>query len=128
MFDDFLVEHARTGVVATESQLERIGQCEVLLDVLASRGYSTLSLMASNQLGSESSMDKLFLSHVEQSVTGLAFDMLGAYRAAPSAHPDRAGERWLHDYLYGRAGSIYGGTSQIQREIIGRRILGLPSA
>ena len=34
--------------------------------------------------------------------------------------------RWAHDHLYSRAASIYGGTSQIQRNIIAERLLGLP--
>jgi alkylation response protein AidB-like acyl-CoA dehydrogenase len=35
------------------------------------------------------------------------------------------GERWRGEYLYSRAATIYGGTAEIQRNIIARRLLGL---
>ena len=54
-------------------------------------------------------------------------DLLGPFRATPDGRPHglRA-DRWIHDHLYSRAASIYGGTSQIQRNIISERLLGLP--
>ena len=52
--------------------------------------------------------------------------------------PRRAGRRraghgggddtWLKVYLYSRAQSVMGGTSQIQRNLVARRILGLPAS
>jgi alkylation response protein AidB-like acyl-CoA dehydrogenase len=38
---------------------------------------------------------------------------------------DAPSERWRSEYLYSRAASIYGGTTEIQRNIIARRILDL---
>jgi len=37
-------------------------------------------------------------------------------------------DTWLSTYLYSRAQSVMGGTSQIQRNIVARRILGLPES
>ena len=35
-------------------------------------------------------------------------------------------DHWFADYLYSRAATIYGGTAQIQRNVIAERCLGLP--
>jgi alkylation response protein AidB-like acyl-CoA dehydrogenase len=69
------------------------------------------------------SVDKLWLTQTEQAVTRLAFDLLGAARTAP---PDDEGQRRVKRFLYGRAASVYGGSSQIQRTIVAERLLGLP--
>ena len=39
-----------------------------------------------------------------------------------------AGEVWRSEYLYSRAATIYGGTAEVQRNIIARRLLDLGSA
>jgi alkylation response protein AidB-like acyl-CoA dehydrogenase len=69
--------------------------------------------------GPEGSVDKLLMTSVEQAVghAGLAVGGTG------SAGDD---ETWLKVYLYSRAQSVMGGTSQIQRNLVARRILGLP--
>ncbi len=38
---------------------------------------------------------------------------------------DPASQRWRREYLYSRAATIYGGTAEIQRNIIARRLLDL---
>ena len=42
------------------------------------------------------------------------------------AGDDDAGRTWRTDYFYSRAASIYGGTSEIQRNIVAEHLLGLP--
>ena len=69
------------------------------------------------------SVDKLWLTQTEQAVTRLAFDLLGAARMAP---PDDEGRQRVKRFLYGRAASVYGGSSQIQHTIVAERLLGLP--
>ena len=70
------------------------------------------------QHGPEGSVDKLLMTYTEQAIghAGLAL------RAAGSTD-----DVWLKMYLYSRAQSVMGGTSQIQRNLIARRILGLPT-
>jgi alkylation response protein AidB-like acyl-CoA dehydrogenase len=72
--------------------------------------------------GPGGSIDKLLMTWVEQSVGAAAFDLAG-----PSAVIDRD-DVALKIYLYSRAQSVMGGTSQIQKNIIATRILGLPAA
>ena len=72
--------------------------------------------------GPDGSIDKLLMTWVEQSVGDAALDISGAQAAVD---PDDVG---LKIYLYGRAQSVMGGTSQIQKNIVATRILGLPTA
>jgi alkylation response protein AidB-like acyl-CoA dehydrogenase len=70
--------------------------------------------------GPQGSVDKLLMTEVEQAVGHAALAVGGA------GHGD-ADETWLKVYLYSRAQSVMGGTSQIQRNLVARRILGLPA-
>jgi alkylation response protein AidB-like acyl-CoA dehydrogenase len=70
--------------------------------------------------GPEGSVDKLLMTQVEQSVGHAALSVGGTGHAGGD-------DTWLKVYLYSRAQSIMGGTSQIQRNLIARRILGLPA-
>jgi alkylation response protein AidB-like acyl-CoA dehydrogenase len=71
--------------------------------------------------GSEGSIDKLLMTSVEQAVGRAAVSIGGA------GH-DGTDDTWLNVYLYSRAQSVMGGTSQIQRNLIARRLLGLPAS
>ena len=71
--------------------------------------------------GPSGSVDKLIMTWVEQTVGSAALDVSGA--AAARDTDDVA----LKIYLYSRAQSVMGGTSQIQKNIVATRILGLPT-
>ncbi len=71
--------------------------------------------------GPEGSVDKLLMTQVEQSVGHAALSIGGSGHAGSD-------DTWLKVYLYSRAQSVMGGTSQIQRNLIARRILGLPTS
>jgi alkylation response protein AidB-like acyl-CoA dehydrogenase len=71
--------------------------------------------------GPEGSVDKLLMTEVEQMVGHAAISVGGS---APAGGDDT----WLRVYLYSRAQSVMGGTSQIQRNLIATRILELPTS
>ena len=71
--------------------------------------------------GPEGSVDKLLMTATEQSVGHAALSIGGV---APAAGDDT----WLRVYLYSRAQSVMGGTSQIQRNLVATRILELPTS
>ena len=79
-------------------------------------------LAAGEELGPETSVDKVLLAGAEQAV----FDLV-AEGLAPEVvlGDDPASERWRAEFLYSRAATIYGGSAEIQRNIIARRLLGL---
>jgi alkylation response protein AidB-like acyl-CoA dehydrogenase len=100
-----------------------VGEVTQLLFALRARSRVTQYRMAGGeQLGAETSIDKVLLSTAEQAVMDLA-----ARGLAPELviGDDAPSERWRSEYLYSRAASIYGGTTEIQRNIIARRILDL---
>jgi alkylation response protein AidB-like acyl-CoA dehydrogenase len=74
--------------------------------------------------GPEGSIVKLYFSEIEKRVARLSMDLLGpdSLRFVSKWLPDG----WSGDYLRSYASSIGGGTSEIQRNIIGERVLGLP--
>ena len=71
--------------------------------------------------GPEGSVDKLLMTWVEQSVGHAGLSVV------ETAKTDGDSE-WLNVYLYSRAQSVMGGTSQIQRNLIANRILELPTS
>jgi alkylation response protein AidB-like acyl-CoA dehydrogenase len=76
--------------------------------------------------GPEASVNKLFWSEYQQAVGELAAELLGANGLV---RPDGDGYRtskWQNVFLASRAGTIYSGSSEIQRNIIAERALGLP--
>jgi alkylation response protein AidB-like acyl-CoA dehydrogenase len=73
--------------------------------------------------GPETSVDKMLMTMTEQTIYNAALDLLGA-----SPFAGVQGDEWVRRYLYSRAASIYGGSQQIQYNILAQRVLGLPAA
>jgi alkylation response protein AidB-like acyl-CoA dehydrogenase len=77
--------------------------------------------------GPEGSILKLFGSELAQRIADASSTLLGPYATidgATEAVPDAG--RWAHRVMGARQYAIAGGTSEIQRNIIGERVLGLP--
>ncbi|MEZ5169951.1 MAG: acyl-CoA dehydrogenase family protein [Acidimicrobiia bacterium] len=109
---------------------DALAQAFVDLRVLRLHNWRTLSRLARGiEPGPESSWVKLAWSDMTQHLSDTALDVVG--EAAPLwAGADRVPDdgAWQRQWLWSRAASIAGGTSEVQRTIIGERILGLPRA
>jgi alkylation response protein AidB-like acyl-CoA dehydrogenase len=118
---------------------DRLARCQVRVDALESLGLRMRSeFLKGAPPGPESSMFKLMWSEYHRSVSQLAMDVLGidglvpqGRRAASVVYPtDHVGATdgtaaWGDVFLNSFAQPIYAGTSQIQRTVIGERVLGL---
>jgi alkylation response protein AidB-like acyl-CoA dehydrogenase len=72
-------------------------------------------------VGAESSIMKLHWSHLDIDLHETALEILGA-----DAETEMENGAWMKTYLFALANPIWGGTSEIQRNIVAERILGLP--
>jgi alkylation response protein AidB-like acyl-CoA dehydrogenase len=73
--------------------------------------------------GPDASIDKILMATAEQGLFDGAVEILPE---ALLAGDDDVARTWRTDYFYSRAASIYGGTSEIQRNIVAEHLLGLP--
>ncbi len=118
---------------------DRLAWCYSRVEVMRYLGLRAMtSLLAGQEPGPESSISKLYWSEYHRVVTELAVDILGPRALSPTGRrpstafrTDDAGapnssNSWDMVFLNARAGTIYAGTSQVQRNILGELVLGLP--
>jgi alkylation response protein AidB-like acyl-CoA dehydrogenase len=137
---DRLVELAReTGRADDQVIRDRIAQLYSEVEIMRFLGYRILSgYLAGGKPGPESSVAKLWWSEYHQRATDLAVDLAGmraqvvtgrlpmrAYRTDDPGAPAATGT-WLGTYFNARAGTIYAGTSEVQRNILAESVLGMP--
>ena len=130
----------RFGRIDDRSILERIAICAEGVEQMRCMGMAAVSRwVQGEEIGAESSIHKLFWSEWLQRTTELAMDIMGEHGIAPQGDglqgmsfpaaeagtPNTTGA-WADYFLRARAATIYAGSSEIQRNIISERILGLP--
>jgi alkylation response protein AidB-like acyl-CoA dehydrogenase len=116
---DHLIADAPEGALSAAE----VGAAFTQLYAFRARSRATQHRMAAgDRLGPETSIDKILLATAEQSVFDLAADALEADVALGD---DPRSERWRSEFLYSRAATIYGGSAEIQRNIVARRLLDL---
>src|SRR3954449_11358711 len=97
------------------------------IEVLRHHAYRTVGeFLNGGAVGPDSSSVKLLMAEAEQRLAATALEVLGP--TLEHGEPDDRAENdfWQETYLYSRAATVYGGTQQIQRDIIAGRVLGLP--
>ena len=100
-----------------------VGEATQLLWAFRARSRATQRRLAAGEtLGAETSVDKVLVATAEQTVFDLVADGLGTEVAIGD---DPVSRRWRAEFLYSRAATIYGGSAEVQRNIIARRLLDL---
>jgi len=110
---------------ATRDKLARL---LVEIEVMQANGIRVLANLAEGRVpGPEASIEKLVWSEFDKRFRETALDLLGPggllLRTCPAA---RAEVDWAREFLWSRAGTIYSGSSEVQRNIIAKRVLDLP--
>ncbi len=119
-----LIERARaSGQLRDERIAEELMIMRVEVAALRAMTYRNVSEVIRNgQPGAEASVIRLFTSELGQRIERMAVALMGAEILDFRYGTDNQ----VSDYLRGFAATIAGGSAQIQRDIIGERVLGLP--
>ncbi|MDX6349867.1 MAG: hypothetical protein QOF84_4657 [Streptomyces sp.] len=117
----------------------RIAWCWSKVEIMGYLGYRVLAgWLKGAQPGPEASVSKLFWSEYHTKVTDLAMDIMGMHAQVPVGRPPLRTYRtddpgaanssgsWSTTYQIAFSGTLYAGTSQVQRNILAEKVLGLP--
>jgi alkylation response protein AidB-like acyl-CoA dehydrogenase len=103
-----------------------VGDAYLAMFALRSQARQTIGqLAAGHQLGPEASIDKILLSTAEQTTTECARRLLYP-RLEIADTSDACAELWRSRWAFSRITTIYGGAAEVQRDLVGERLLGLP--
>jgi alkylation response protein AidB-like acyl-CoA dehydrogenase len=133
-----LAQH--TGAIADPVIRQRLARCYARVEVMRYLGYRILTEVLENkEVSAAASISKLYWSEYHQEATRLALDIEGLAGLIPVGKgPSRmmrtddpgadplSTNSWWQVYLNSRTGTIYAGTSEVQRTILAEQLLGLP--
>jgi alkylation response protein AidB-like acyl-CoA dehydrogenase len=131
---DGLVDLARqtkkSGVPVTQDPImrQKLAQLWIDTEVFKYTGARAITRLLKGELpGPEASTGKMMWVEGHQRLQELAMEIQGPYSQIMKGSPWAVADGvWQHTFLRSRANSIEGGTTEIQRNIIGERVLGLP--
>ena len=137
---DRLLQLAKDRGVNNDPRIrQKLAWCYSKVQVMRYLGMRTLTkFLAGHHPGPDGAIFKLYWSEYHKIVTELGVDLLGMDAMVPTGRKpssafstDDAGApndsmSWTMTFLNARAGTIYAGSSQVQRNIIGEMVLGLP--
>jgi alkylation response protein AidB-like acyl-CoA dehydrogenase len=116
-----LIEVARgNGAIDDPAVRTKLTRAWLGLEVMRAQALRTL---AGSQTSGAASVWKLLWAHWHRGLGELAMEIIGA---GSMQLTDGEFDEWQRLYLFTRADTIYGGSSEIQRNIIAERVLGLP--
>ncbi len=122
LLDKLIDDAAGRGLLDDPVVADRLGELHLRAEVLRLTAYRGLTAIEKYGMpGPEGSLTKWMWSDTNQQLTQFAADLLG---------PDalRAGSPWAYELLRARGNSIEGGTTEVLKNIVAERVLGLPKA
>jgi alkylation response protein AidB-like acyl-CoA dehydrogenase len=129
---DLVRSMTRNGAPAISDPVvrQRLAQFYVELEMLRFTSYRAFSqILRGGNPGPEGSISKLAWSELNQRMQEFVIELEGPASQLVKGSPYAVqGGRWQQHFLRSRGNTIEGGTSEIQRNIIAERVLGLPRA
>jgi len=120
----------RNGRTAADDPLirQKLAQCFAEIEIMRLNQLRAFSrITATGVPGPEGSIQKIFWSELNQRVQQLAQEIMGPYGQLLATDPQAIDKgMWSYGYLRTRGNTIEAGTSEVQRNIIGHFVLGLP--
>jgi alkylation response protein AidB-like acyl-CoA dehydrogenase len=116
------------GAGADPTVRQKVAQAQIEAHVFRLIGLRSLtSAQQGRAPGPEASLTKLYWSEMDKRIQETAMGVQGAYGAlAPDSPFAIEDGRWQYGWMWSQAETIYAGSSEIQRNIIAERVLGLP--
>jgi alkylation response protein AidB-like acyl-CoA dehydrogenase len=107
---------------------DRLAKARADLEVIRLNALRTLSQSnAEEQAPRQASIAKLLWAHWHRTLGELAMQVRGVDGLFATGDPDEGGfDEWQRLFLFTRADTIYGGSDEVQRNILAERVLGLP--
>jgi len=137
--DNFIRLAHDVGRIDDPTVRQDIARFHTSVEIMRFRGYQVLTRFLSGQApGPESSITKLFWSEYHHEITEAAMNVVGPAAtvgfgeetrrglAAPALGTPNTVANWVNTFLVARPGTVYAGSSEVQRNILGERVLGLP--
>jgi alkylation response protein AidB-like acyl-CoA dehydrogenase len=122
VFDRLLATAHDLGRLEDAAVAERFGELHARLEALRLTSFRSLTTIERyGQPGPEGSLAKWLAADINQQLTQFAADVIG-----PTALC--VGNRWAYEIVRARGSSIEGGTTEVQKNIIAERVLGLPKS
>ncbi len=124
---DELIDYARAHDLTADPVLrQELSEAYATLEVLRFNQLRMLSNVGADGVpGPEMSIGKLYWASWHRAFGELQMRVRGASALASTDDGDRL-DSMQRTFLYSRAHTIYGGSNQVQRNVIGERVLGLP--
>jgi len=107
---------------------QKIALLQVDVEVMRLNQYRNLATLLKGEMpGPEGSIGKVFWSELNQRMQETALEIMGPYsQLLKGSKYAKDNGKWTFDFLRARGNTIEGGTTEIQKNIIGERVLGLP--
>jgi len=133
---DQIIAHSRyimrNGCMASQDPVmrQKLAQCYAEVELMRwSQARNFSQMMATGVPGPDGSIQKLFWSEYNQRLQQVAQELLGPYGQLGENEPYALDQgMWSREYMRSRGHTIEAGTSEIQRNIIGAYVLGLPKS
>jgi alkylation response protein AidB-like acyl-CoA dehydrogenase len=124
--DDVIGPDGRRSALEDDQIARRLGRARAEVSALRAMTLAGVSRSAGQpQPGPEASMIRVMFGELEQRIAKLAVDIVGVDGAGVAKLPPRR-RSWTDEYLWSFQATIAAGSKDIQRNIIGERVLGLP--